>query len=107
MALRRKQVMISDWLDDYMQELSKIYDVSYSEIVRAMLSYAFGSTVSQVHPEYKFSIDAERMANAAIERNDGKIDIEANRKLLADIYYEARQLIEQHLQELKKVGRPS
>lgn len=105
--LRRKQIMMSDWLDDFIQEICKKYNVSYSEAVRVMLSYGFAQVLCKIYPEYNFSIDADRMASASRELNDGKIDIEANQKLTADIYFEARRILDDCVKKMKASQKSS
>ncbi|MCA9400752.1 MAG: hypothetical protein KC713_03935 [Candidatus Omnitrophica bacterium] len=101
--LRRKQVMVSDWLDDFIIEISQHYNLSYSEAVRIMLSFGFAQVVTKISPDYSFSIDAQDIADASKERNNGKINPEIKRKLTADIYFEARNILENYLKKAKKV----
>ena len=105
--LKRKQILLPDWLDDYIKEISSAYNVSYSEVVRVMLSFSFGQVAAKLYPQYEFSIDVDRMIASSREHNNGEVNVEDNRKLRADIYYEAKKIIDDHIKTLKKINNSS
>jgi len=102
---RRKQSILSDWLDDYIQELRKVSDRSYSEIVRMMLNYGFSKVINNIHPECDFSIKAEMIAKSEKELVKDTRYKEADKKLRADIDFEARKILEYRLKYIKKIKK--
>lgn len=101
--LRRKQILLSDWLDDYIQELRRTHNWSYSEIVRMVLGYGFGEILKAKNPNVKFNIDAKLVAQAKLFSKNTESKNELDKKLLADIDYEIRKVLEQEMSELKEL----
>lgn len=54
--LKRYQVLLPDWMEDYIKFLVERHDVSFSEIIRAELCFSFLNTIIKLCPEYKSGI---------------------------------------------------
>jgi hypothetical protein len=103
LKLRRKQVMITGWLDDFIKMVSQKYDISYSEVLRLCTSYFFAITLAAVNPKrYKMSITPQKIALVLKQRETDKRGFEESRKLMADIYWETKKILELRTEELKK-----
>ena len=57
--LKRYQVLLPDWLEDYVQFLVNKYDFSFSEVLRAEICCSILTSVSVLYPNYKPGISIE------------------------------------------------
>ena len=92
--LKRNQVMLTDWLVEFIKFHADKYDVSFSEVIRLMLCMQIEHLVSLEYPKYKFGIPLEEVMevlNAA--EKDNKFDV-AHHKLISKIYFETRKAAE-------------
>ena len=100
--LKRCQVLLSDWLVDYIKDNAEKFDVSFSEVIRLSLCMQFGSWISQNYPNHKFAFDQKKLKKAmqAVYEENGSREDE--HKLMSKIYFEARKAIEFALSKEKK-----
>ena len=92
--LKRQQVLITDWQADYIRDVAKIYDLSFSEIVRIFLSLGFVYVLSSNSPRYKTIIDnkgIKRMIKYAAKHNSSLNEIHS---MISKVYFEARKAVE-------------
>lgn len=86
---KRYQVFLDDWLADYVRYLCREYDVSFSEVVRIILSVSAGFMVSGIHKKFEYGLDQLKLFKVAKDRNS-----EEMHKLISKIYFEARKAVE-------------
>ena len=55
--LKRFQVLLSDWQDEYVNLVCMRYDLSASSVIRLHLGLAILYSVQLIHPEYKQASD--------------------------------------------------
>ena len=51
--LRRYQVLLPDWLEEYFKKGVEIYGFSFSEIIRLQICFSILAQIPAMHPEYK------------------------------------------------------
>jgi len=102
--LRRKQVMISDWLDDSIQYVSNRYDISYSEVIRVSVAYFLGGILAEADPKYKMSVSWKDIAKLVEQSWDVKADLEETRQVIYDIYGEAKKILKNRSEEIKNTA---
>ena len=94
MLNKTRQVLLEKWLDDYIEILTKKYDLSTSSIIRAHMCLAIVCLLPRLYPEYKTkSIDEEMVEFAKKVSKKEHEDMEVHH-MLSDITYEARKAIE-------------
>ena len=99
---KRHQVLLTDWLTDYAKYIAKEYDVSFSEVIRLSMCLYFGEMVSQIHPEYKFPLTKEKVAEIIEKISAKKLPEEEIHKLISQAYFEARKAIEYRQSKVKE-----
>ena len=100
--LKRHQVLLNEWLTDYIRCFCERYDLSFSELIRIMLCLQIGSWVSQIYPKYKFKISLKEISNL-LEAFDKTHDFEEkHHKMISRVYFETRKAAEFILTQLKK-----
>ena len=100
--LKRYQVLLNDWLVDYIKSFTERYDLSFSEIIRIMLCLQSGSWITSVYPNYKFKINLEEIEKQLRILNKKKTLEEDEHKLASKIYFEARKAIDFFSAQQKK-----
>lgn len=97
---KRYQVLLPDWLEDYVKLISSRYKLSFSEIIRLELCFSMLVTVMEFYPEYKPNITRADIFQEVREFSEGKIDKEEFSRLISKIYFETRKAVE-HMMERK------
>ena len=92
--LKRYQVLLNDWLVDYIKTFAEKYDMSFSEIIRIMLCLQSGAWITSVYPDYKFKINLKEIEKQLRILNKKKTLEEDEHKLASKIYFEARKAID-------------
>ena len=92
--LKRYQVLLPDWLGDYIKLLVDKYDLSFSEVIRVEICMAILSTVSGMFPEYKLGITPKEIYNLINKQAEKEIEREEAYQILSKIYFETRKAIE-------------
>ena len=92
--LKRQQILLSEWLTDYLKSSAEEYDLSLSEVVRLTLCLYISELAAYYYPEYKCKFTKEFIVNAM--RNfpkDGSAE-ENIHKAISEIYFEAHKAVE-------------
>lgn len=101
-VLKRYQVLLPDWLEDYIKHAAEKYDMSFSEVIRGELCFAILNIVPRDYPEFKPGITAKEISDISLEYGKGKMDREIVLKVMSKIYFEARKAAEYRLSKEKK-----
>ena len=100
--LKRYQVLLPDWLGDYVKILVDKYDLSFSEIIRVEICMAILSSVSEIFPEYKLGITPKEIYTQIRKQAEQEMEREDAYRILSKIYFETRKAIEYRLTQEKK-----
>ncbi|NIO19799.1 MAG: hypothetical protein GTN76_03425 [Candidatus Aenigmarchaeota archaeon] len=107
--LKRYQVLLPEWLEDYHKFLVDKYDLSFSEVLRIALCIEVLTIVPLLYSEYKAGISAEEISNLIKKKLDEKMDQDELHRFASKIYFEARKAVEYRLKKekiTKKVAKP-
>ena len=103
--LKRHQILLTDWLEDYIRFLSENYDVSFSEVIRGILSLQFIQMISILFPRYKSDLSSKEIARLLKKAVRKKEDQEELHRLISQIYFSAHKAIEYRLKHVKKLKK--
>lgn len=92
--LKRYQVLLNDWLADFIRDMSDKHDISFSEAIRLGLCIYYGSMVSELYPDYKFDFSAKKIVGFMNKYMGTAKNEEEMHKTLSSIYFEARKAME-------------
>lgn len=101
--LKRYQVLINDWLADYVKYFSEKYDLSFSEVIRIMLCLQTGQWVSLVYPNFKFKISLKKIKSQLKKLDKQQTLEEEEHKLISKLYFEARKATDLYLSRKNKL----
>ena len=100
--LKRHQVLINDWLAEYIRHCGEKYDVSFSEVIRLTLCVEIGRNIAKHHPKYKFGISEKEIEKMCLPNSKKKdIDLDERHRFISKVYFEARKAIEFALKQEK------
>ena len=92
--LKRYQVLLPDWLGDYVKKLVDKYDLSFSEVIRVEICMAILSAVTEIFPEYKLGITPKEIYTQIRKQAEKEMEREDAYRILSKIYFETRKAIE-------------
>lgn len=105
--LKRYQVLLDDWLADFIKERAEKHDASFSEVIRIALCIYYGGMIKEFYPEYEYEFTTKKMTSllkkfAALDMSDDVVH-----KMISDIYFETRKALEFFKEQQSKGVRPS
>ena len=100
--LKRYQVLLPDWMEDYIKFLVERYDLSFSEIIRGEICFSFLNTIITLCPEYKPGVTTKSIIEAARLDIRNELTREDLHKLLSKLYFETRKAVEYRMDKEKK-----
>ena len=92
--LKRYQVLMTDWLAEYANFITEVYDVSFSEAVRVLMSLGAMAAITKLDPKYKPSVSIKKMLEKMRNTPPGKFKEEIFHHQLSELYHQARKAIE-------------
>jgi len=101
-VLKRYQVLLPDWLEDYVKLMVDKYDLSFSEVIRTMICNWILATVPSLYPELKLGLTAKDIHE--LEKAEAQVDMEREdvHRMLSRIYFESRKAAEYRMDQEKK-----
>jgi metal-responsive CopG/Arc/MetJ family transcriptional regulator len=99
--LLRQQVLIEDWLVEYLKFLSEKYDLSYSEVIRLGLCAQFDEMITLNYPDIRSKIDKKKFLQLLRKSENNKDSREELLKFISMVYFEARKTIEARMAKEK------
>ena len=99
--LKRCQVLLEDWQQEYLKNTAKRYDQSFSEVLRIFLSQGFLFIIPRLHPEFKTAITGKEIKKMTIKVGSPSTSIEDRHRLISRLYFEARKAVEHRLSKVK------
>jgi hypothetical protein len=100
--LKRYQVLLPDWLEDYLTILVDSYDLSFSEVIRIALCIEILTIVPLLYPEFKPGIDTKKIAKLVERKQKEEMDQDEIHRFMSKIYFEARKAVEYRMEKEKK-----
>ena len=100
--LKRYQVLLPDWLEDYVKLLVDKYDLSFSEIIRTMMCNWIITSVPTLHPELKLGVTPKDIIDMVKTEAQLNMEQEDMHRMLSKIYFESRKAAEYRIAQEKK-----
>ena len=95
------QVVLPDWMEDYLKHLVDRYDLNISEVIRLQICFAVMCMTEKLFPEFDAGLTPEAVT-ALPKADSDNIDREQLMRTLSKIYFEARKAVEYRLEKDKK-----
>lgn len=91
---RRYQVLLPDWLEDYIKIGVETYGFSFSEIIRLQLCFSILAQIPVLHPEYTPNVTIDEILEAIKSASTELVDKKSFNRFASQINFEARKAIE-------------
>ena len=101
--LKRYQVLLPDWLENYFRIGVDAYGYSFSEIIRLQICFAVLAQIPAIHPEYKPNINLQDILIAINQATKENADKKTYDRLVSKIYFETRKAIEHMMDVASKM----
>jgi len=92
------QVLLPEWLADYIHYLADTYDMKISEVIRIQISAAALFMAMRLYPEFKAEIEIDQVA-AAMAEHANKHDKEKVERIVSKLLFETRKAIEYRMEK--------
>jgi len=103
--LKRYQVLLTDWQEEYVKFLADRYDLSFSEVIRIVIVLEAIMITGLLHPEYKTGIPIKDvMVELKKMSRPDRSEVEFY-KLISAGYFEARKAIEYRMNKEKNEAK--
>ncbi len=100
--LKRYQVLLPDWLEEYVIHIAERFDLSFSEIIRAQICLSVLLGMQYYHPEYKPAINLEQIFTSEFAQAPEDVDRAEAHRRISQLYHETRKAVEYRLSREKK-----
>ncbi|MGD9345669.1 MAG: hypothetical protein PVH84_07390 [Candidatus Aminicenantes bacterium] len=100
--LKRYQVLLPDWLEDYLKWGVKQYGLSFSEIIRLEICTSVLAMIEEMHPEYKPNLTLKEIMSAVSAYDETKFTKDDINRFASRVYFETRKAIEYRTSKAKK-----
>jgi hypothetical protein len=94
------QVLLPEWLADYVHYLAGKYDMKISEVIRIQVSAAALFMAMRLHPELNVDIEIDQVAKGMAEHANQK-DKEKLERLVSKLLFETRKAVEYRMDKEK------
>ena len=98
--LKRYQVLLPDWLENYITQIAELFDLSFSEMIRLEICFSILSSTKSLYPKYKMEITPKEILDSAQDKKE--MEEEEKHRLFSKIYFETRKAAEYRLPKLMK-----
>jgi len=92
--LKRYQVLLPDWLEDYLKWGVNQYGVSFSEIIRLEICISVLAMIEEMHPEYKPNLTLKEIMSTVRSYDKTKFTKDDMNRFASLVYFETRKAIE-------------
>lgn len=99
--LKRYQVLLNDWIGDYVKIVTEKYDMSFSAVIRAHMALGIIFVVKTLYPEYKPNLEDKEFNKLSEKAAKGKLEEAEAHQLMSKILFEARKAVELRLSKNK------
>ena len=100
--LKRYQVLIDSWIEDYIKFIAEKYDLSSSAVIRIHMALGIIFVRTVTHPEYKLNIGNKEFQEFYKKAAKGEFPEVEVHQLMSKILFETRKLVELRLAEDKE-----
>jgi hypothetical protein len=100
---KKYQVILPNWLADYIEIISEAYELTISEVLRLEICFGILSATQQFFPEYEQKALLAKIFKQHQDTKPKDIDREQFHKNISKIFFETRKAVEFRMEKLKKI----
>ena len=100
---KKFQVILPNWLADYIEIIAEAYELNISEALRVEISLGILAATQQFFPEYEQKASLAEIFKQNQDTKPKDIDREQFHKNISKIFFETRKAVEFRVEKLKKL----
>ena len=100
--LKRYQVLLPDWLGEWVEHLVDTYDLSFSEIIRAEICYSVLAGTANLYPDYKLGLTVQEISKLSKKNAEEEMNRDEMLRTVSKMYFETRKAVEFRLDKERK-----
>jgi len=104
-VLKRYQVLIDDWMEDYIKLIAEKYGISASAAIRVHLGISILYVIPALFPGYKPNLANTELRELSKNASKGEFEEAESHQMLSKILFEARKAVEFRLSKEKKLKK--
>ena len=98
--LKRYQVLLDDWQEEYIRRSAARFDFSFSQVVRILISEGILSILFSLEPKKKIGITARELTQMKKKILNHRTSAEERHQIISKIYFEARKAAEYKINQV-------
>ena len=99
---KRYQVLLSDWMEDYIKFVAEKYDLNFSSEIRIHMCLGIIYVTSILYPELKLDLVDKEFLELSKKVGKKELREEEVHKMMSKVLFEARKAVEYILSEEEK-----
>ena len=103
--LKRYQVLLNDWIEEYIKIVAEKYDLSFSAAIRINICLGILFTIPVINPEYEQTIDKKELLEYSKKAANGELKEEEIHQMMSLVLFEARKAVEYRLSQQKELKK--
>ena len=103
--LKRYQVLLSDWIEEYVKIVAEKYDLSFSAAIRINICLGILFTISIINPEYEQTLDKKELLEYSKKAAKGELEEEEIHRMMSQVLFEARKAVEYRSSQQKELKK--
>lgn len=103
--LNRYQVLLPDWLEEYIKIGVEAYGFSFSEIIRLQVCFTTLTQILELHPEYTPKLTPKDLLGVTKEATTQQVDKKSIDRFVSQFYFETRKAIEYRMQKIEEKSK--
>lgn len=100
--LKRYQVLLDEWMEDYLKFMAEKYTLSSSGAIRVHLGLGILYVIHVLHPEYKPALSDKELQELSNMASKNKLNKSEANKMSSKIIFESAKAVEYILSKQKK-----
>ncbi len=100
---KKYQVILPDWMADYLEPTAETYELTISEVLRLEICFGILAATQQFFPEYEQKASLAEIFKQHQDTKPKDIDSEQFHKNISKIFFETRKAVEFRMEKLKKI----
>ena len=103
--LNTYQVLLPDWMEEYIKFMAKKYDMKISSEIRIHTALGIIYVVATLNPEHKVNLESKEFIGLTKKAAKGELEEGEVHQMMSKVLFEARKAVEYRLAKEKKLKK--
>ncbi len=98
---KKYQVILSNWMEDYIKFICERYDLNFSSAIRVYMCLGILFALSHTQPDFKIDLPTDELLKLSKKDSKDELQEEEIHQILSKIVFETRKAVEYRLSKEK------